>query len=202
MNELSEKQRHQLAEGRNKALVGRRIVLDDSSSSEEGENTDDLASEEEGESPLVEDNGDVSETDNTLFKSLGRSAAPSGSKCVLINQKTLDNLYCVQWVNIVDTKPVPTHLYKIGRGKEGREKRVHGTNPVRFTLIRKWNGVGHLEANIHDQLSAYHYYQGAGREWFYLEHVNDNVGRFLDECVLIALRGDVTSSSDCAQDHQ
>ena len=92
-------------------------------------------------------------------------------------------------MNIIDKTSVPVHLYKIGRGTDGRETRVHGTNPVRFPVVRKWKGAGFLEAQIHDQLQSYHFFREAGTEWFDLEHVQDNVGKFLDECVLKALRG-------------
>lgn len=144
----------------------------------DGESAKDIASEDE-DSSLMED-----DADNHPSK----------------KQKALDNLYCVQWVNIVDKNPVPVHIYKIGRGQEGREQRVHGTNPVRFPVIRIWGGAGHLETKVHDLLHAYHYYQDAGQEWFDLEHAKDNVGMFLDACILKALRGDAKGNGDLLLD--
>ena len=60
-----------------------------------------------------------------------------------------DNLYCVQWLNIVRGRPVKTKIYKIGRGASGREMRVHGTNPMRYPIVRKWCTIGHIEKRIH-----------------------------------------------------
>ena len=158
-------------------------------SAEEEENIEELVSE--GESSLAKDDEDkhISDTDIALFDTIAR--ATTGQKRSLKKQKALDNLYCVQWVNIVEKNPVPVHIYKIGRGQEGREKQVHGTNPVHFPLIRKWNGAGYVEAKMHNLLNAYHFYHNAGQEWFDLEHAKDNIGLFLDNCYLNAVRGEV-----------
>lgn len=84
-----------------------------------------------------------------------------------------DNLYCVQWVNIVDGKVVPTPYYKIGRGKDGRETQVHGQNPVKFPIVNVWIRLGVLETLIHNELNEYRMNMGGGVEWFNLSHVDD-----------------------------
>ena len=77
---------------------------------------------------------------------------------------------------------------KIGRGTNGREQRVHGAKPVKYTLVRKYKGAGYLEKEIHALLEPYRVKMYAGREWFNLTHVGVfNIGSFLDDCVLKVL---------------
>lgn len=107
----------------------------------------------------------------------------------ICNTKTSgDDLYCVQWMNLDDAAATPTSIFKIGRGTNGREQRVHGTNPVKYPLVRKYKGAGYLEKEIHALLESYRVKMNAGREWFNLKHVGMfNIGRFIDDCVLKAL---------------
>ena len=101
-----------------------------------------------------------------------------------------DNLYCVQWLNIVRGCTIKTKIYKIGRGASGRETRVHGTNPMRYPIVRKWCTIGHVEKRIHKLLSEYNLKMDGGREWFDLQELGSEheIEKFLDGCVIKVLR--------------
>ena len=92
-----------------------------------------------------------------------------------------DNLYCVQWVNIMDGKAVPAPYYKIGRGHDGREAQVHGQNPVKFPIVNVWTRLGVIETLIHHELHDYRINMGGGVEWFDLSHVDDDVSSFIEK---------------------
>lgn len=97
------------------------------------------------------------------------------------------NLYCLQWCNVeVDAtatglSAVPIAVFKIGRGRPGRENQVHAQNPLRMKVVEVWPGKGHLEASMHKTLAPYKIRMGAGREWFFLPFLrrNEDVSSFM-----------------------
>ena len=105
-----------------------------------------------------------------------------------------NNLYCVQWCNINpitwNVEPIP--LYKIGRGIVGREQKVHGTNPVRYKVLKRWENAGHLERAIHrhPMLAALNKRWDAGVEWFAIDLPSqEEVVTFIDSIVNHAGQG-------------
>lgn len=121
------------------------------------------------ETKEVSDDDDLGTTNNLDIEPI----------CTKNEGTTPDNLYCVQWVNIVDGKTVPASYYKIGRGKDGREMQVHAQNPVKFPIVNVWTRLGVLETLIHNELNEYRMNLGGGIEWFNLSHVDD-VSSFIE----------------------
>lgn len=112
-------------------------------------------------------------------------------------EKDQQNLYCVQWVNILGGQVVSSPYFKIGRGNSSRAHTVHGQNPAKFPVVGVWRGVGFLEPLIHHQIRDRQLNLGGGKEWFAFEDVQ-NVSTHLDELILRNLRveGDISLDSN------
>ena len=100
------------------------------------------------------------------------------------------NLYCVQWLNLelgedgaVQARAMP--FYKIGKGKLGRERNVHGQNPARFGIVQMWQGAALMERYVHDVLKEHRIELGGGQEWFHIPQ--NNVTEAVEDAIVRAL---------------